>query len=88
MANKQAIKSMVVDYFKSFCKHSSLHGMYYFHKASNWFIYVIWVMIIALSMVLCCFLGHMIWEKYVIDPTLTVVRFFFYIFEYIYCTVE
>ncbi|XP_075971051.1 sodium channel protein Nach-like [Anticarsia gemmatalis] len=74
MPSRKVIASIVVSKFKSFCKHSTLHGVYYFYKASSWFIHLLWVLIIALSMGLCCFLGHMIWEKYVIDPTLTVVE--------------
>lgn len=73
MPTNKAIKTIVVSKFKSFCKHCTLHGVYYFYKASSWGIHLLWGVIIGLSMALCCFLGHMIWDKFVSDPTLTVV---------------
>ncbi|KAJ8732391.1 hypothetical protein PYW07_014990 [Mythimna separata] len=74
MAPDKALKATLVSKSKSFCKHCTLHGVYYFYQASSTGVYLLWAMIIAASMALCCFLGHMIWEKFVIDPTLTVVE--------------
>ncbi|XP_022835231.1 sodium channel protein Nach-like, partial [Spodoptera litura] len=74
MPMDKELKSTLVEKTKSFCKHCTLHGVYYFYKASSWSAHLLWAMIIAASMALCCFLGHMIWEKFVIDPTLTVVE--------------
>ncbi|CAH1644605.1 unnamed protein product [Spodoptera littoralis] len=74
MPMDKELKSTLFEKTKSFCKHCTLHGVYYFYKASSWSAHLLWAMIIAASMALCCFLGHMIWEKFVIDPTLTVVE--------------
>lgn len=60
--------------FREFCGHCSLNGLYYFSSHRPWPVYVVWTVLVAASAGLCGYLGNMIWEKFAIDPTFTVVR--------------
>ncbi|KAL4706225.1 hypothetical protein ACJJTC_013768 [Scirpophaga incertulas] len=68
------VKKALVAKFQTFCKESTLHGFYYFHKSTKWTVRLVWAIIIMASVILCTFLSDMIWTKYVVDPTFTVVE--------------
>lgn len=77
MASKTILWKTISFKFKEFCKHCTLHGVYYLYDNTRWWVHAVWMMILTSSLILCCYLSHMIWDKFVIDPTLTVVRFTF-----------
>ncbi|CAH0729056.1 unnamed protein product, partial [Brenthis ino] len=73
MVKKKVYRAMHMK-FKKFCKHCSIHGVYYFFSNSNWWIHLVWSTLIASSVCLCAYLCHMIWRKFVDNPTFTVVE--------------
>ncbi|XP_052738590.1 sodium channel protein Nach [Bicyclus anynana] len=60
--------------FKRFSKYCTLHGFYYYYSSSSWWVHIIWSIIIGSSVTLCVYLSHMIWGKFVDNPTFTVVE--------------
>ncbi|XP_063531958.1 uncharacterized protein LOC134742697 [Cydia strobilella] len=60
----------------AFCDHCTLHGAYYLKKGKG--TVVLWSLIIVAGFTLWGVLGHMIYQKYSSDPTVTVVESTYY----------
>lgn len=84
MAFTTLLRKSIYHKFKDFSKHCTMHGFYYFYDNTRWWVHGIWMFILTSSLLLCCYLSHMIWEKFVDDPTLTVVRLNFKRFSCLY----
>lgn len=82
MSKKRPLKYKLLKKTSDFLKHSTIHGLHYFYVSANKWVNLFWLLTIASSIGLCGFLGHMIWNKFIIDPTFTVVSI--YQFSYLF----
>ncbi|KAG7300001.1 hypothetical protein JYU34_017038 [Plutella xylostella] len=50
-----------------------MHGIIYLYKSGRWADRAAWLAVLGASACLTVYLSFMIWQQYVIDPTVTVV---------------